>query len=198
MTSVERLIIDACGKWVEEHVEDGWEAFIITFMFHHLPGSTPSKLAQMRREVDRIYALTLTRFVRNPRSKTQAGRLPIWIVPPDYPVAKREKKTLRDVTLNDGLHMQGIALTPPMRRRGQRLDHDLKDNQRRYLGHGSSLRSVRADIIKIDPGYVTDYVLKSLKRKRLSMNDLIILPKSRTEMVRSRREACNGHEVHRG
>src|SRR4051812_43549703 len=115
-----RDLIEAYGSWVEEKVEEGWDVYIPTFVFHPLPGSPATMKAIMQREVERVYATLLTRVVRYPNSPGSAGKLPIWIVLPDYPVPKHDKKSLREVTLNDGLHLHALGLIPPNSRLRQR------------------------------------------------------------------------------
>ena len=36
-------IMEAYGKWVSKHVNDGWDVFLLTFMFNQLPGPPNSK-----------------------------------------------------------------------------------------------------------------------------------------------------------
>ena len=67
---------------------------------------------QMTDEIERVYATLVTRVVRKPRSPKSADRLPVFVGFADLPVAKRERKQLREVTLNDGLHYHGILLMP--------------------------------------------------------------------------------------
>jgi hypothetical protein len=129
----------------------------------------------MRREVERVYCQMLTRIVRAPKSLSQKGRLPIWIISPDYPVYKHEKKALRDVAVNDGLHMSGVALIPPGSRLRQRLDHHLRDNKRLYLQPDSPLCRIHAEPITETPEQVADYSLKSVKRSRTSIDDILVL-----------------------
>ena len=169
------------GKWVEigpfdwKKVPVNWHAYILTFMFHHIGGSKASVLAQMRQEVERVYCQMLTRVVRAPKSPSQNGRLPIWIISPDYPVYKHEKKALRDVAVNDGLHMSGVALIPPGSRLRQRLDHHLMDNKRLYIRPDHPLCRIHAVPVSEKPEHVADYSLKSVKRGRTSSDDILVL-----------------------
>lgn len=39
--------IDAYGTWVADLVARGWDAYLGTPMFHHLPGSLEGQIAQM-------------------------------------------------------------------------------------------------------------------------------------------------------
>src|SRR5215212_4098605 len=100
--------IEGYAAWAAQHMEEGWDAYILSFMFNHVPGSRASVLRQMQRELERVYAITLTRVIRKPRCEAEQDRLPILIACPDLPVPKRQKVSLCDVIVNDGLHYQGI------------------------------------------------------------------------------------------
>jgi hypothetical protein len=57
-------------------------------------------------------------------------------------------------------------------------------NRTLYIHRERPLARVHAQPILNDPGYVTEYVLKSLSRQRFSLDDLVILPRSRSELPR--------------
>jgi hypothetical protein len=84
-------IIQAYGHWVQEHVEMGWDAYLLTFMFNHLPGSGDAKIQQMHREIITLYGKMVTRFVRKPKSPTTAHLLPTGVFFPDVPCFKRKR-----------------------------------------------------------------------------------------------------------
>src|SRR4051794_41164424 len=166
-------------------------------MFNHVPGSRASVLHQMQREVERVYATSLTRVIRKPWCEAKQNRLPILIACPDLPVPKRQKHSLRDVIINDGVHYHGIALIPPGSRMNQGLNQHFAAQQARYVRREHALARhplarLRADPIVRDPDYVTEYVFKSLSRQRFSLDDLVILPRSRDELpAGSERLSCH-------
>jgi hypothetical protein len=174
--------IQGYAAWVADYVEKGWDPYILSFTFQQVPGSRASVLKQMQRDVVRVYAISLTRIVRKPRHNAEQGRLPLWLAVPDLPVPKRQKLSLRDATLNDGLHYQGIALIPPGSRLKDGLDVHFRHHQSLYVRPKQPLARLRADPIIKDPGYVTEYVLKSLMRQRFSLDEVLILPRSRSEL----------------
>src|SRR5829696_7310266 len=102
-TPVKEIINSGYGDMVKSRLRQGWDGYLISFMFNRARGSRPSVIRQMHREVERIYSTVLTRIIRDPR-KVPIVTLPLWIVCPDYPVPKHAKQSLRDVTVNDGLH----------------------------------------------------------------------------------------------
>ena len=93
-------------------------------------------IRQMQREVERVYATVLTRIIRNPRKIPLFG-LPLWIVFPDYPVPKHAKMELRDVVLNGGLHLHGIALFLRRNRMNCGLDDHFEMAQELYVRRGN-------------------------------------------------------------
>jgi hypothetical protein len=172
-----RDVVDGWIKWVGRrvrcHIRQGGEAYILTLMFRHIGGKRQSQIAQMHSEVRRLYSAMATKFDRNPRSP--GATLPTWIIIPDYPVPKHEKQSLRDVTINDGLHMSGVALMPLESRFKTRLDHHFQDHQSKYLKQEYPLARIHAQIILRDPRQVADYSFKTVKRGRVSPDDVLIL-----------------------
>ena len=173
-------LIHGYQEFVLDYTRRRWDPFIISFMFNQLPGRRASVLDQMRREIERVYARLATRFDRNPRSLAGLDRLPRMILFPDLPVSKHEKKSIREVSINDGLHYQGIALTPPVSRLQSTVDRHFKNDQEKYVN--AKLARIHVTPITRDPDYVTDYLAKSFKRGRVSDEDVIILPKAISEL----------------
>src|SRR5690242_3158237 len=130
--TVREIINSGYGYMIKEKLEQGWDGYLISFMFNRISGRRSSVIHQMHREVKRVYATVLTRIIRDP-SKLPIAALPLWIVCPDYPVPKYAKQSLRDVTVNGGLHMQGIALIPPSSRMNERFDQHFDLHQELYL-----------------------------------------------------------------
>ena len=133
---IDEIIASGYGAMVTERLEQGWEGYLITLMFNRIRGPQPSVIRQMQREV--VYATVLTRIIRNPRKIPLFG-LPLWIVFPDYPVPKHAKMELRDVAVNGGLHLHGIALVPPWSRMNCGLDDHFEMSQELYARRGYSL-----------------------------------------------------------
>src|ERR1022692_204175 len=122
--ATKRLIVEGYGQWIREKIDQSWEAYILTITFNQIPGSRSSMLNQMKLELESVYATMLSRIVRCPMSAKNAERLPIWIGSPDFPVPKYQKQSLRNVTVNDGLHYHAICLISP----DSRLKESLEDH----------------------------------------------------------------------
>jgi hypothetical protein len=178
-----REIVSGYINWVEEYLIRGWSGSLLTFMFGRIGGCRNGVEAQMKAETQRVYAISLTRIIRDPHSPSQAGKLPIWLVCPDYPVQKRSKDSLLDVALNDGLHFGGIALLPPNSRLKSTLEDHFNDAQSRYVGRGSSLRSVSAVSITETPAVAVGYALKSVLNRRSTSDDISVYPRSLDEVT---------------
>src|SRR5260370_33049175 len=121
------------GNWVQEQIDQGWDGYLFTFMFSQLPGSIRAKSHQMEREVVRWYGRLATRTVRKPRSPQWAPLLPKGIFVHDLPVFRRSKQSLRDVVINDGLHMHGIVVANRFGRISEPLDEHFSKNLEKYL-----------------------------------------------------------------
>jgi hypothetical protein len=100
---------------------------------------------------------------------------------PDLPVYKRQRdKSIEDVSINNGLHYGGVAVTPPHSRFKSTLDIYFEDYQETYTSE--KLERIHVTPVTWDPAGVTDYVTKTYKRNRVSDADIIILPKSTSEL----------------
>jgi hypothetical protein len=88
---------------------------------------------------------------------------------------------LGQVTINQGRHMHGVALLPPVSRMKEGLGLHFATNQGLYVRAGGLLR-VHAEKIESRPGYVTEYAFKSLRRGRADFSDLVILPRPKDQV----------------
>ena len=176
-TKAERLeFVSGYQKWIQDYIDRGWSPYLMSFMFFQLPGRQPSVLRQMEREIERVYGRLVTRFERNPRSPTRFQYLPVMILFADFPVFKWAKKSIRDVSINDGLHYGGLVLTPPVSRFQTTLDAHFEAEQDKYLSE--KLERIHVEPITRTANYVMDYVAKSYKRGRVSDEGIVILPKT--------------------
>jgi hypothetical protein len=71
-----RILIQEYGNWVQQQTDNGWDAYLFSFLFHQLPGSREAKIQQMNRDIERWYGRLATRSVRKPRSPHWAPLLP--------------------------------------------------------------------------------------------------------------------------
>lgn len=176
----------ALERWIAGMIErtDEWSAYLITFMFNNLPGSSRSKLCQMNKEIEHFYTNLITRIIRKPNQKSNLERCPRLFAFPDLPRIDKNKSSLEDVTINDGLHFHGVLLTPIKSRLKCDLGEHIATNQRLYLGGYGKLRNIHVRKITFNQQVVTDYVFKLWKRDPESAEWLIVLPRSQSELAR--------------
>ena len=187
-------MIQAWSSWFEEATKrryrgEIWYASDLTLMFDHIPGDFRRKWMVMADEADRVYSTLIRHVVHNPRSPSQAAKLPIWIVAPDYQVKKQNgmsaKAILAEVKINDGLHLNGIMLM----RIDTRLRVTLKmhfdpngRNYRHYIKEGCPLRRIHVEPVEETPKVMADYTLKSLKWRIPDLDHILIFPKTLSEL----------------
>jgi hypothetical protein len=164
-----------------------WYASDVTLMFNHIPGTFRQK------EADRVYSTLVRHVVHNPRSPSQAAKLPIWIVAPDYPIKKQRamspKAVLAEVKINDGLHLNGIMLMRiDTRLRVPLSMHFDPDGRyyREYVHDGRPLRRIHVAPARQTLDVMTDYTLKSLKWRIPDLDNVVIFPKTLSELPKLR------------
>jgi hypothetical protein len=176
-------LIQAHGDWLQQWLNEGWDGYLFTFMFNQLPGSRRAIVHQMHQQIERWYGRLATRTVRKPRSPVWAPLLPKGIFIPDLPVPKRSKQDLRDVSTNDGLHMDGVVVANRWTRIPETLDVHFEEKMKKYLT--SKLQHIDVRRITHRAEYVTEYALKSLKRWTSSEDDVLVLPRALSELAGS-------------
>jgi hypothetical protein len=173
---------------VDSRIGDGWSPYLATMMFERLPGDRATLLRTMFDEAERVYRTFVTRVVRRPLSAGSLDQLPIMVVAPDLPVGKRGKP-LEQVAVNDGLHLHGVLLIPPLSRLRLSADEHFRQRQPLYVRDRDRLRSVEVLPIEQTVGCAVEYALKSVRRRRFSLDDVLVLPRARSELSRARRSA---------
>lgn len=163
---------------------DKWNAYLVTFMFNNLPGSTEGKLWHMNKEIEHFYTNLITRITRKPSQKSNLERCPRLVAFPDLPVFKRSKSTLADVTVNDGLHFHGVLLVPIKSRLKCELEAHLDANRGLYIGGHGKVRDIHLEKIAFDPKGVSTYIFKLWKRNPEFADWLLVLPRSQSELAR--------------
>jgi hypothetical protein len=169
-------------------LDQGWRGNLMTFISNQLRGGERQINHQIQYQIEGTYASFLTRLNRRPHAFGVIN--PILIACPDWPVAKYEKKSLREVLTNDGLHYHGLLLLPPATSTSRlkvSAQQHFVDNQSYYV-RDQILNRIHVQPFETEDVFdVTDYALKGLKTNRLpSEETLLILPKTCLE-IRTRR-----------
>jgi hypothetical protein len=172
-----KQIIEAWTQLIESFICKGWDAYLVSVLFHELAGSTQAKKTQMNQAIERIYSRLATRMVRKTQSERWKRYLPIGIFVPDWPVPKyrnkHKKSTIEEVSINDGLHMGGIILGNGWGRIRNSLDLHFKEEKDLY--ETDQIRSIHVRPITHNLEKTADYSFKALKRRTCSMDDILVL-----------------------
>jgi hypothetical protein len=111
-----KAYIEAWGRYFEQRMDAGWEGYLITLMFKHIPGSEAARLRVMEQELYRVYATHLSRLFRRPNAPRNRGKLPIWIASPDYPVETEEQYVVgygfKTVVKRASIGVDGMIVLP--------------------------------------------------------------------------------------
>jgi hypothetical protein len=169
-------IIDGWRMLIVNYMRKGWDAYLVSFLFHEIAGSKEAKKIQMYKEVERVHNRLGTRMVRKTWSPRHAVNLPIGIFLADFPVPKRrtgKKSTIEDVTINDGLHVGGIILANKRGRVRESLEKHF-DHEKEVYETGK-IRSIGIRQITHDVDKSVDYTFKSLKRRTCTSDDVLVL-----------------------
>lgn len=164
---------------IREKIGRGWKAYFVTLQYRPLPGDMKVKMSLMNREADRVGKFVMSRLYRNPKNVPDELQ-PIWYVFPDFPVHKKEKVSLHEVTINDGLHQHAIVLIPVSGTRTKlRLAKHFKEHQHEYVfaGEDTPLALVHAKRIaqeEPDLQKVVSYALKAIKNGHAEIDDIYV------------------------
>ena len=137
----------------------------------------------MTDEVCRVYSQLLTRIVRDPNAPSYQQLLPYLMASPDLPVPKTgSKASVRELTINGGLHFHGILVLPPEDkcRLGRLLVAHLHKKNHVYCPPDYPL--LRIDCRSMSTPMLAEYTLKQIKRGKMDYDDILILPKTLDEV----------------
>ncbi len=174
----------AYAKWIERLIQQGFHPWFVTFMFDQLPGSPATYQQQMLQTVDRVYGIRITRVLKHPTAASSRHRRPIWLAAPDLPVFKHLKGSLRDVTINDGLHVHAIVLEPSIRWQTACFAEFVWAEQWLWRRLCPTLERIDVRAITHDVPRVVGYALKNIEQ-RVSSDSVLILPRTNDELRRS-------------
>jgi len=180
--SEHRELVNAYIQMVEERCELGFEGSLLTFMFKDMKGSEASRKERMIKEVDRIFRLLLTRFIKRPE-KTPLMQMPFFLGCVDWPVHKNVKKAIGGIANNDGMHFGGIYMLPPVTRTAMNLEDVVARNNREIMRSGM-LTHIHVKPMLKTPRKAAGYALKSVDRFRVGSAEILILPRHHSEIQR--------------
>ena len=185
-------LLQAYGQWVHDHTAYGWRGYLFSFMFSQINDPDDKKLDEMKKHLGWFYGRLAKNSVPKASSPKWSGFLPKVILAPDFPVPKKSKKqTLRDVTINNGLHWHALVMVNPFAPKlPGNLDVHISQNLRKYLV--GSIRKIGVEPITHDPAYVTGYGMKGLKRRSFFQDEILIFPRTVSELPTKGPDPRNG------
>ena len=118
-----QLTLNGYTQLVTDRIKQGWSCYLVTILFQQLPGSQPTIISRMKKEIQQVYSTLITRVHRKPRTASP-DELPILIGAVDLPVYKSDRSSSPLVRCNNGLHFHALILIPDRSRLRQPLqDH---------------------------------------------------------------------------
>ena len=176
-------IVETYHSIVLTKILEGWQPYFLNFMFKQLSENKNIKFEIMKEEVSRVYATLLPHIVRRPRSPTWYRFNPRLIGCPDNKVFKKKQES-SDVGINDGWHFNAVMLLPPEAhsRFRDHLANHFMTRQRTYTRPCDRLQRIHVTLI--ESGTMVDYMLKHLKRRNVSADDILLLPRARSEVTK--------------
>lgn len=173
-----RMLLTGYGEWMQRWITDeGHTGYLVTFMFNHIPGKPDTVTRIMKKDVEEcFYRHLVTRVVRDAR-KAETDELPKLIGLRDRPVRKHAKMRMRDVTINNGLHVHGILAVPSTARFNWWGNVNLEK-----IYKYSSIRHIDIEKIKRRANYTTEYALKQIHYDPPSKDEMIVVPWSKSEL----------------
>jgi tRNA(Leu) C34 or U34 (ribose-2'-O)-methylase TrmL len=173
-------IVHAYGKWIQDHIDLGWDGYLITFMFRNISGSADAKVQQMHREIAKFYEKLATRVVRKPRSDKWVHLLPKGVFFPDVPAYKKSEYSVAEVSINDGIRFHGIMVVPKDTRLKEPLHLHLLRKRKLYVK--DKIYRIHAERITEKAAFVTDYGGKAIKKRRFENDHVLLFPRSVGEL----------------
>ncbi|WP_166299310.1 hypothetical protein [Bradyrhizobium sp. 2S1] len=173
--------IEAFHNWIVRKGRFHERNWHLNFMFKQLPSKETAIKAMMRDEVERVYSILLPREVRRPHSCFAERQMPIFVGCPDLPVLKRDKVTRRLVIANSGWHFNGVLVLSSFSR--GKFDPETDFERVRHLFCPAERRLERIEPTRIAYGSMADYSMKALKNGHVDWDDILILPKSQSELA---------------
>jgi hypothetical protein len=167
---------------VTHRLDNGWSGYMVTVMFSNIRGTRPRVLQGMKDEIARLYSILVTDVHRKPRT-APTDELPVLLGALDLPVVKRRRMVGTQPSYNDGLHFHGLILLPPTSRLKQDLTEYFRDKRGLYVRADKPVERIHVQRIDRDPARTTEYVLKTIRRGRISYDEgFLVFPRVRSEL----------------
>ena len=182
MNTLIKSVVDSYPEWFEQrYLWQYHHTFFLTVKFAPLPGPAKAKQKQMEEEIQRLYAIILSRCYRRPRN-ILGFELPLWVGCPDLPIAKRKKSRIEDTQINGGLHYHCMVSQPSKTRLDCAFSDYIDLNKAMLIGTASKISHLHCTLVDFkDIRRACGYALKSITRRRADSDDILILPHAGSE-----------------
>lgn len=192
-------IILAYGSMVtNRHLEQHSKSYLLSIIFEQIDKPTNVTSREMEREIEALYSRILPRSFRRPH-KMETYDMPLWIGVPDFPVSKKSKRLRKQISYvkaNGGMHYHMVVSHPLISRLDCHFNDYIDVKQRELIGRNSKISKMHCvPIQECEVQKALAYALKSLTRRRCSEDDILILPKSHSELTSDKRLV--GKQFHR-
>jgi hypothetical protein len=180
------ILVDAYAQWMDLMKSDGAKLYYVNFMFERFSGLRSEVVHKMKHLIERFYSHYVTQFTHHPLAPGEQKRLPQFWLYPDLPVSKKHKgKTkTQKIEINSGLHFNGaMIIRSPLRgeTKIRGIKRHIRENQKSYAKNG--IARIHVTKIRRDYSRLSDYALKTISANRCDENDILILPKARSELI---------------
>ena len=177
-------------EWVCKLQETcGYDLYFLTFLFNQIPLTGELRRNTMQKEICEYYKMHLPACERRPWSRRGQLNVPRLIAYPDLPVPKTIKICIADARLNDGLHIhaiEAIPITARLWKRNQLLTDLIDKDGAKYISNLRFMRQIYCEILDFSREKYTNYLFKSYLRGYHTEDDVLILPKSISEITKRR------------
>jgi hypothetical protein len=169
-----KKMVEAYAKLVNDKLDNtDWEGYCFTFMFNYISASPAATIRRMHQIVRTVFSRLVTRIVNRPNTRRGKERSPIAIFFMDVPDGLRVLD-MRDVLVNDGVHMHGVVMIPKKNRLKEPLAQHIKDNKALYLV-GNAIHRIDVELITHSSDKATLYAGKAVAKRRFGYDDILVL-----------------------
>ena len=176
-----KQLLEQYETWMlKEILRNDCRAYLVTFMWKPNDYSNDLRMKIMKEDVTSFYSRLLRRAVRKPNSQNGIPKRPLFIAAPDFPFTKKDKK-IRLVYINDGLHMHAVCVIQKNTRFKGKLKSHIRRNIEHYMKY-NQFADIHVRTIAKDGNFTGGYNLKSIRLGRCSLDDILVLPKTTSEM----------------
>lgn len=173
-------IVRGFGQFFVEKAKMGWRPFLMTFQFNQLPGNPGLIIRQMKDHVSKFHGKFVSSIQRFPSTPMGRRNVPILIGCADLPIAKAKKRSLPEISINDGVHLHGIRALPPLTRVCDLQSHLSKKG---HFYESAPLLPIRSDRIENDIPRVVAYAFKAFSSGRIGYDEaVLVLPRAFSEL----------------